>query len=495
MTIFEGLLIFFTIVFIYFIIVYILHKKGILKKYNISFYGPGLLFRTKKGVGFLEKIASKKRFWKAYGSTGILVCFIVMVLFVFLLVFQSFILFDLEPEQKELIPGPEAAFPIPGLNPILPIEYFLYIILGLIIALIVHEFSHGILSIVGKIKVKSLGMLLLVIPIGAFTEPDEEELKKTDIPKRMRVYAAGPLSNFAVAFICLLLFSFIFMSAVQPISGVDIFYVLDDTPAESIGLSKGCVITNINDTKVVNSENFALVMNNTKPNQNINIIYMIQEEKFSTNVELISRYDYHKNYYKKKGIELDESINQSIVESYKEYYESKGIELNESFNQSIIESLKNDSFLGIGFNPYNKEYLLSSIKNPFTYRFPDGLFNLYALPFFGYIARYNPIAYPFTNSYIITGPLNALPTELFWGIINTLYWVFWISLALGIFNVLPMIPLDGGFLFNDAFRVIVKKIKKDITNETRDKIVRKITTIASIAILLMILLPFLVKYI
>ena len=401
MTIIDGLFIFLAIVIIYFIIVYILHKKGILEKYNISFYGPGLLLRTKKGVGFLEKIASKKRFWKAYGSSGILICFIVMILFFFLLVFQSFILFELEPEQKELIPGPEAVLPFPGINPILPFDYVVYIILGLIIAIVIHEFSHGILSIVGKIKVKSLGMLLLVIPLGAFTEPDEEELKKTDIPKRMRVYAAGPLSNFVVAFLCLLLFSFVFMSAVQPISGVDVFYVLDETPAESIELSQGCVITYINDTKVVDLENFAQIMDNTKPNQTINITYMVQDEKISTHVELISRYDYYHRYT----------------------------------NENLNESLKNDSFLGIGFNPYDKEYLLSSIKNPFTYEFPNGLLNLYVLPFFGYIAKYNPIAYPFTNSFIITGPLNVLPTEVFWGIINTLYWVFWISLALGIFNV------------------------------------------------------------
>ena len=465
MTIIDGLFIFLAIVIIYFIIVYILHKKGILEKYNISFYGPGLLFRTKKGVGFLEKIGSKKRFWKAYGSSGILVCFIVMILFFFLLVYQSFILFELNPEQKELIPGPEAVLPFPGLNPILPFDYVVYIILGLIIAIVIHEFSHGILSIAGKIKVKSLGMLLLVIPLGAFTEPDEEELKKTDIPKRMRVYAAGPLSNFVLAFLCLLLFSFVFMSAVQPIAGVDVFYVLDDTPADTIGLSSGSVITSINDTKVVDLENFTQIMNNTKPNQTINITFMIREEKYTNNVELISRYDYYKRF--------------------------PDVKLNESLN----ETLRNDSFLGIGFvNPESKDLLLSSLKNPFTYEFPNGLLNLYILPFFGYIANYNPIAYPFTNSYIITGPLNALPTEVFWGIINTLYWLFWISLALGIFNVLPMIPLDGGFLFNDAIKIIVKKIKKDITDETRDKIVRKITTIASFAVLLMIILPFLVKY-
>ena len=68
MSLIEGLLIFFAIIFIYVILVAILYKKGILKKYDVSLWGPALLLRTKKGVSFLEKIASKRRFWKAFGS-------------------------------------------------------------------------------------------------------------------------------------------------------------------------------------------------------------------------------------------------------------------------------------------------------------------------------------------------------------------------------------------------------------------------------------------
>ena len=461
MTIIDGLILFFSIIISYSIIVYILHKKGILKKYNISFYGPGLLLRSSKGVNFLKRIANKKRFWKAFGSSGIVVCFIFMILLTIVLIFQSFLLFEFTSEQKELIPGPEAVLPFPGLNPILPFEYVFYIILALVIAIVVHEFSHGILSIVGKIKVKSLGMVLMIIPLGAFTEPDEEELKNTEIPKRMRVYAAGPLSNFLVAFICILLFSFVFMSAVQPIEGVDIFYVLEGTPAESIGLSKGSVITSINDSEIKSYKDFSSTMANISTNQTVNITYMVQKEIITTQVQLMNEY---------------------------EYYERNNY-------TNINESLRNESFLGIGINPYNKTYLLSSLKDPFFHEFPNGLLNLYALPFFGYIAYYNPIADPFTNSYIITGPLSFLPPAVFWGIVNALYWIFWISIALGIFNVLPMIPLDGGFLFNDAIKVLVKKIKKDLPDEKKDKIAKKVATFSSLVILIMIILPFLIKYI
>ena len=101
-----------------------------------------------------------------------------------------------------------------------------------------HEFSHGILTFVSNLKVKSLGILYLIIPLGAFCEPDEEQLRKTSISNRMRVYSAGPTSNFTVVLISLILFSFVFMSAVQPIEGTNIFYVVDGSPAEERGLSQ-----------------------------------------------------------------------------------------------------------------------------------------------------------------------------------------------------------------------------------------------------------------
>lgn len=456
MTIIDGLLIFFSILFIYILVVYILYKIGFLKKYNISLAGPALLLRTKKGLKFLKRITGKGRLWKSYGSFAIVFCFIVMIIMIVFFLWQTWFLFglDLTPEQKANLPGPEAALILPGINPILPIEYIGYIIIAFIIAIIVHEFSHGILALAGKLKVKSLGLLYFIVPIGAFTEPDDEELKKTETAKRMRVYAAGPLSNFVVAFVVLLLFSFVFMSAVQPADGVSILYTLEESPAEEAGLRAGVVIFNINGTEIFNREDFSNALDKTEPGQEVNISYFISGKTYQTTATLASLYE---------------------------------------FIDSENQSYKNISFLGIGFNPYLP--YLSALKNPFSSEVQDGFIFLYSIPILGLIIDYNPIVAPFTDSYIITGPLGTLPTGVFWVIVNALYWIFWLNLAVGLFNVLPMVPLDGGFLFNDVISSSIKRFKKDLSEEKRNKIVKNISLLVSIIILFMVIFPFIFKYI
>jgi membrane-associated protease RseP (regulator of RpoE activity) len=62
------------------------------------------------------------------------------------------------------------------------------------------------------------------------------------------------------------------------------------------------------------------------------------------------------------------------------------------------------------------------------------------------------------------------------------------------FNVLPMIPLDGGFLLTDALRGAIKKIKQTISDEKRENIVRNLTLIISLIILFVVLFPWFVKY-
>ena len=465
MSIIEGLLIFCTIVISYFLLVILLKKIGLLEKYNISFYGPALLLRTEKGKKFIKKISRKKRFWKAYGSFGVAFCFITMILMVTILIWQAWAVLGFSAEEKASIPGPEVALVLPGINPILPLEFLGYILLGLVVAIIVHEFSHGILTLAGNLKVKSLGILYFIFPIGAFCEPDEEQLKNTSTIKRMRVYAAGPLSNFVVVLVSILLFSFVFMSAVQPTDGANVISIYDNTPADEIGLSAGMVITSINDTAVNDIFDFQDAMNLTKPEQTVNISYFKSEKIYNDKVQLTNYYDFAIKHVR-KGEE-----------------------------DKVNKSYKNDSFLGVKLNTYNTNVFLSSCKNPFTYKVPFGFLMLYILPLFGAFEGYNPIVAPFTDSYTITGPLGAIPSEIFWIIVNALYWIFWLNLAVGLFNVLPMIPLDGGFLFNDAIGSIISKLRKGISDENKEKIVKNITLVISLLILFSIIFPFLIKYI
>lgn len=76
----------------------------------------------------------------------------------------------------------------------------------LIAAAFIHEFSHGILLRVAKVKLKSMGIMLLgVLPLGAFVEPDEKKLKKIENKKKLQMYAAGPTSNLIISIVFFLI--------------------------------------------------------------------------------------------------------------------------------------------------------------------------------------------------------------------------------------------------------------------------------------------------
>jgi membrane-associated protease RseP (regulator of RpoE activity) len=464
MSIIESILIFIAIILIYAGIVFLLYKSGVLKKHNISFYGPALMWRTEKGIQFLKNRAKHERFWKIYGNTSIIFCFITMVLMTALMIMTAWLVFGFTPAQRNALPGPEVALVLPGINPILPLEYLGYILLGLIIAIMVHEFSHGILALADKLKVKSLGILYLIVPIGAFCEPDDEEVKKARILSRMRIYAAGPTANFVVVLLSILLFSFVFMPAVQPAAeGAIVFTVDADSPASQIGLQTGVIITGMNGTVILSGEEYFKVWNTTKANQTVNITYLKSGNLHTTQVLLSDKYI---EYAKRTTIYVNN-----------ESYKGKGY--------LGVQSLLRDSVF--------QEHL-AILKNPF-FDFPRGLLTFYSLPLLGYFAGYNPIIAPFTDAYVITGPLSILPTPLFWIIINAIYWIFWLNLAVSLFNVLPMVPLDGGFLFNDGVRAVIIRLKKGIKEETKEKIVKNVSLAISLMILGLILLPFVIKYV
>lgn len=464
MSIIESIMIFIIIIAAYAALVYLLHKKGILKKHNISFYGPALMWRTQKGIQFLKNRAKRQRFWKIYGNFGIVFCFITMVLMTVLMVMTAWLVFGFTPAQRSALPGPEVALVLPGINPLLPLEYLGYVLAGLIVAIIVHEFSHGILSLADKIKVKSLGILYLIVPIGAFCEPDEEEVKKAKILPRMRIYAAGPTANFVVVLVSILVFSGVCMSAIQPADqGAIVFTIDTDSPASSLDLQTGVIITRFNDTRVHNGDEFFTVWNITRANQTVSITYL------------------------KSGTEYTEEV--LLGDKYLEYAKRPSVYVNN-------ESYKGKGYLGVQSllrDSVYQEYL-TILKNPFS-DFPRGLLTFYSLPLVGYFAGYNPIVSPFTDTYVISGPLGVLPASLFWIIVNAIYWIFWLNLAVSLFNVLPMVPLDGGFLFNDGIRALLTRLKKGIREETKEKIVKNVSLAISLMILGLILIPFFIKYI
>jgi membrane-associated protease RseP (regulator of RpoE activity) len=277
-----------TVFLLYWLFVIVLKKKGILEKYNISTYGPVLMIRTTRGLDLLDRLARPRKAWRLYADIGIRLMFIGMIAMFLIVILSDIALLNSVGTNTVPEPGKfnEARniFLIPGINEFIPLTWG---IIALIVTLVVHEFSHAILCRVENIRVKSMGILLAIVPIGGFAEPDEKELfgkeeeEENDTPdpygdrrlgirinddepvkvkaapermatrtQRARILAAGVMANFVVTLIA---FSLLFgpvLGAISPLGNTMIVDVDEDSAAYAAGLRQGMVITQLDETDI-----------------------------------------------------------------------------------------------------------------------------------------------------------------------------------------------------------------------------------------------------
>ncbi len=150
---------------------------------------------------------------------------------------------------------------IPGVTPVIPgitIPFFAGII-SLIILLVVHEFSHGILSSLAKVKIKSIGIVLFgIIPMGAFVEPDERQITKLSVQKQNRIFIAGISANM-VACLFFFVLTFAMLYYVLPnvnTGGVLVTFVVPNYPANGI-IAVNSTILKWNNVTIRNSFDLA----------------------------------------------------------------------------------------------------------------------------------------------------------------------------------------------------------------------------------------------
>ncbi len=205
--------------------------------------GPLLMVRTQAGKRTIDRLA-KKRFWGATADVFIALTVVAGLLMVALLVWQNTLFFThTEVVQSSDPPELQDALAIPGVNPVIPIGYGLF---ALAVALIIHEGGHGVLCRHAKLKVKSLGLLFFIVPIGAFVEPDEEALHGATLREKLRMFSSGPGPNIVLGMACVLLFSQVMVPALAPAhDGVAMMTVNEEMPAAEAGLEPGMFIVGI----------------------------------------------------------------------------------------------------------------------------------------------------------------------------------------------------------------------------------------------------------
>ncbi|MDT3437069.1 site-2 protease family protein [Haloarcula sp. 1CSR25-25] len=235
-----------------------LRTRGVVPEY-IRFSGPITTIHTQKGKAVLDWLARPKRFWRAWGNLGVGFGLVVMV--------GSFLLVALGAYQALVNPQPSAlneprnALAIPGVNDFLPLSVAPEIVLGLLLGLVVHEGGHGLFCRVEDIGIESMGLALLaIIPVGAFVEPDEDELLRSDRGAQARMYTAGVTNNFALAIITLLLLFGPVAGAIAVVDGVPVGSPISGTPAADAGIESGDVITAVDGQSVANQQELEAVL-------------------------------------------------------------------------------------------------------------------------------------------------------------------------------------------------------------------------------------------
>jgi membrane-associated protease RseP (regulator of RpoE activity) len=290
---------------------------------------------------------------------------------------------------------PQNILLLPGINEYVPSTFAVW--LAFVITIAVHEFGHAILCRVENIKVRSMGALIAVIPIGFFVEPDEEELEKTQGMPKVRMFGAGITNNLVVGISCFVLL-ILCMGFVTPLAIPVIHGVYNDYPAEKAGISPGSLVTAINGVPVSNRGDISNLLNTTKPGETI--ILTVEKDTVVKEYPL-------------------------TLSSWPPEYTGPA-----------------SGFMGVQY--YDGEMVKSAIGGMLS---PVGFFQFLVVPFASdtgiRFLRILAFETPDTTYY-------KVPFAGFWGVIHLLFWCGWINLNVGIFNAIPMVPLDGGYIFKEG---------------------------------------------
>ncbi|MEA1904419.1 MAG: site-2 protease family protein, partial [Candidatus Hadarchaeota archaeon] len=342
---------------------------------------PGLImWRTKRGLKFIDRVAKgHRRSWLTFGTMAAVVGTALMV-FIFSMMVYNLIFILSRPQPAEAPAG--VAIALPGLVPGLTVITWLIAIGALVI---VHEFSHGFVLRAQNLETKSVGGLLLLAIPGAFVEPNEKQLKKAPISKRLRVYGAGSFANILLALLCF----GILLLLVAPKPGIYINDTIENYPAEDV-LEPGTRILEIDNIPMKTYNVFSYFMDNTKPGQTIEL----STDKGDFPVELAEDPD------------------------------------NENSGFLGVEVLSTTAISRSKF--VNPAFILAAAMSEIWGR---------------------PVFHPHVYSSLVP-----------WAIIDIIKWMFVLNLLISLFNLLPAVPLDGGYILRGVVeRGSSKKTAKHVS--------------------------------
>jgi membrane-associated protease RseP (regulator of RpoE activity) len=395
---------------------------------------PLILIHTPYGLSFFDKVAGSKiaRFYARFNTY---LMPLITALAVFLIVGSLMVLFSNGAAREGVREyGPQSNLLIPVLNPYLPWTYGW---IALVLTIIIHEAGHGIVARVYGVKVESTGLVLILgIPIGAFVNIEREELARTKLKEKSAILTAGPMNNMIVAGLSLGLL-YIVVSTLVPLPqqdstqyGVEIMTVGDGSLANSIGLKKGDVVLDIEGDRVEHIEDLSRLL----------------QSNLGNNVAITWRDTDGQEITKIASIPARVQPNTGIL----------GVTItNVSPDPELVLSRYKSAF---GSNPI-------AILLPPTME--EG-----SVPYSDLMAS------KYSSTLGSSFPIIA----------NFLFWLWFINFNVGIFNALPIGPLDGGQLYNS---LIERKVSAGSTRLKKAPLILTLVTVMIVAI--SFLLPWILR--
>ncbi|NDF34036.1 MAG: PDZ domain-containing protein, partial [Euryarchaeota archaeon] len=397
-------------------------KSGKLDQWDASrvFFGMVLMVRTKKGQSTLENVSKPRKFWRIYGEASLWVCWISMAVIALLLILAIYSAITVDTNQPA--PSPSELVAIPGINPIIPLGWG---VVAFVVCLVIHELGHGIQARAHGMRVKSFGLLMAgPLPLGAFAEPEYNELVNSPRRERQRMFAAGPATNIFAALILMILLGQVAGQFVSETDGVHSSAIIVDQPAEEAGLLAFDVIVSINGSEITDEQDFIDVMEDITAGQIVDM-EVVRYETGETEILTVNMTDKYQYY-------IDLGWDPETLESI-------GVE-------------EGDAFLGVSSLAGGTAGVerLAGWAHPDFESSPLGY--VIAVP----IGTVNILITPFQNQGVAIHPAQeemlsagdgfvadtiGLSGLLF--LVNLFFWLIWVNILLGFTNLIPMIPFDG----------------------------------------------------
>ena len=462
----------------YFSLVY-LEFNGTLDKWNATrVLGIILMLRTGRGKVALEQFSRPRKFWRIYGEISIWLCFIVMFGVILMIVAAAFAT-ALAPAEQEVLPASDLLL-IPGVTSFVP---FWWPIIALIFALVIHEYSHGIQARAHGMQVRSFGLLMAgPLPVGAFAEPEHEEMSRAPRRERMRLFAAGPSINLLATLIVLVLLSATANGFVAKTPGVHATGIISDTGAQDAGLMAYETITHIEDSRVTDSDEFTEQMKKYSSGEVANFtVISSQENDAETRVIEITftdRWQYHMDQCQQtSGCDMEET---------RVLMETLGIERGDAFVG--VSNLRSNTAAAEGWAFLANDELSLPTKGVLLLVAP--------LIMLGVPIQNDGHTMPLEERAMLTAGdgiiASNLGTEGMLAAFDFLFWLAWINFLLGFANLIPMVPFDGGHIFRDAAHSTMRFIMRGGDPLSIENAANRLSSMSSLIVLFIVIIPIII---